>query len=44
MIGLPGDRIRIDRGVVYVNGARLNEPYVQFPDDRSDPEMHRAAR
>ena len=39
VIGLPGDRIRIDRGVVYVNGARLNEPYVHFRDDRSEPEI-----
>ncbi len=38
VIGLPGDRIRIERGVVYVNGVRLNEPYVQFPDDRSEAE------
>ncbi|MGB6986716.1 MAG: signal peptidase I [Candidatus Aquilonibacter sp.] len=39
VIGLPGDRIRIDRGVVYVNGARLNEPYVEHSDDRSIPEI-----
>ena len=28
LIGMPGDRLRIDHGVVYRNGARLNEPYV----------------
>jgi len=28
LIGMPGDRIRIDNGVVYRNGKRLNEPYV----------------
>ncbi len=39
VIGLPGDRIRIDRGDVYVNGSRLVEPYVHFPDDRSFPEI-----
>ncbi len=39
VIGLPGERIRIDRGAVYVNGARLAEPYVQFGDDRSAPEI-----
>jgi signal peptidase I len=39
VIGIPGDRIRIDRGVVYVNGARLAEPYVQFPDARSEAEI-----
>jgi signal peptidase I len=35
VIGLPGDRVRIDRGAVYVNGSRLFEPYVRFPDARS---------
>jgi signal peptidase I len=29
VIGLPGDRIRIARGQVFVNGTRLNEPYAQ---------------
>ncbi len=28
LIGLPGDRLKIDHGVVYRNGIRLNEPYV----------------
>lgn len=28
LIGAPGDRIKIDHGVVYRNGIRLNEPYV----------------
>jgi signal peptidase I len=28
LIGVPGDRLKIDRGVVYRNGIRLNEPYV----------------
>jgi signal peptidase I len=28
VIGLPGDTVEIDRGVVYVNGAALNEPYL----------------
>jgi signal peptidase I len=28
LIGLPGDRLKIDHGVVYRNGLRLNEPYV----------------
>lgn len=39
VIGLPGDRIRIDRGRVFVNGAPLDEPYVRFPDDRSFAEV-----
>jgi signal peptidase I len=37
VIGLPGDRIRIDRGRVYVNGTKQDEPYVQDADDRSLP-------
>lgn len=28
IIGVPGDRIRLDRGVVFRNGTRLQEPYV----------------
>jgi signal peptidase I len=28
VIGVPGDTIRIHHGIVYVNGQRLNEPYV----------------
>jgi signal peptidase I len=35
VIGLPGDRIRIDRGRVYLNGVALTEPYVLHPDERS---------
>jgi signal peptidase I len=37
VIALPGDRLRIDRGVVSVNGHRQVEPYVpeEFSDTRS---------
>lgn len=35
IIGLPGDRIAIDKGRVTVNGASLDEPYVRFPDGRT---------
>jgi signal peptidase I len=35
VIGLPGDRIRIERGQVYVNGQPLEEDYVE-PDYRDD--------
>lgn len=35
VIGLPGDRIEIRRGIVLVNGSPLSEPYVQFPDTRT---------
>jgi signal peptidase I len=35
VVGLPGDRIRIDRGRVYIDRVKLDEPYVQHPDDRT---------
>ncbi len=40
VIGMPGDRVRIDDGQVFVNGLRLREPYVpeEFEDLRSYPE------
>jgi signal peptidase I len=34
VIGLPGDTVQIDNGTVYVNGTRLDEPYV--PDEYRD--------
>jgi len=39
VIGLAGDRVRIDSGRVYVNGHRLYEPYVPtlYADQRSYP-------
>lgn len=41
VIGVAGDRIRIDDGQVYVNGARLGEEYVpvSYEDERSYPEI-----
>jgi len=41
VIALPGDRVRIDRGRVYLNDAQLREPYVpsRYADERSEPEM-----
>lgn len=41
VIALPGDRLRIDHGTVYVNGIALSEPYVpvRFRDERSEPAM-----
>jgi signal peptidase I len=38
VVGLPGDRISIDRGHVIVNGSVLPEAYVRFADERSFPE------
>ena len=29
LVGLPGDRIEERRGVIFVNGKRLREPYIQ---------------
>ena len=39
VIGLPGDAVQIDNGTVYVNGTRLNEPYVpnEYRDNQSYP-------
>lgn len=31
VIGLPGDTIEIVQGTLYVNGVKLNEPYVKNP-------------
>jgi signal peptidase I len=41
VIALPGDRLRIDRGVVWVNGKRQVEDYVpeEFRDTKSAAEM-----
>jgi signal peptidase I len=39
VIGVPGDRIAIDRGQVRVNGAPLVEPYVRYGDRRSESEV-----
>ncbi len=41
VVGLPGDRLRIIQGQVYVNGLPINEPYVpeQYRDDRSYAEI-----
>jgi signal peptidase I len=41
VIGLPGDRLSIDHGTVWVNGEPIKEPYVpvKYQDDRSQQEM-----
>lgn len=41
VIGVEGDHIRIDDGLVYVNGKPLDEDYVPgtYVDDRSYPEI-----
>lgn len=37
-IGVPGDRIHLRYGVVYVNGVAQNEPYAAMPTDNGNPE------
>ena len=32
IIGLPGDEVVLEAGFVWVNGVRLDEPYVEEPD------------
>ena len=41
VIGIPGDRVRIDHGAVFVNGRQIKEPYVppRYADDKSQPEL-----
>ncbi len=41
IIGLPGDRVVIDRGRIILNGAPLDEPYVypRYADTRSFPQV-----
>ena len=41
VIGMAGDRIRIDAGQVYVNGEALDETYVpaEYTDSRTFPEV-----
>jgi signal peptidase I len=36
-IGIPGDRIHLRAGVVYVNGVAQNEPYATLPSNDGDP-------
>ncbi len=41
IIGIPGDRIRLRDDVVYRNGQKLDEPYVQHKGDPNDPGAER---
>jgi signal peptidase I len=36
VIGVPGDTMEVRRGIVFVNGERLREPYARQRGDRSD--------
>ncbi|MDT8718705.1 signal peptidase I [Clostridium sp. 19966] len=36
VIGLPGETVKVDdNGDVYINGTKLNEPYVKNPDKKA---------
>ncbi len=37
-IGIPGDRIHLRHGVVYLNGVAQNEPYAGMPNDDANPQ------
>jgi signal peptidase I len=37
-IGIPGDRIHLEHGIVYLNGVAQNEPFAQMPREDGDPE------
>lgn len=41
VIGLPGDRIKIIRGNAFINGRKLDEPYVSKVDSCVDPQTFR---
>jgi len=36
-IGIPGDRIHLEHGIVYLNGVAQNEPYAGMPRDDGNP-------
>lgn len=37
VIGLPGDKLEIVSGTVYINGRLLHEPYIPMPGDYTSP-------
>jgi signal peptidase I len=37
VVGVPGDTVELRRGVLYVNGNRVDEGYVKLKDDDSHP-------
>lgn len=39
VIGVAGDEVEIRRGTVFVNGVRLDEPYITHPSEASMPRM-----
>lgn len=41
VLGVPGDEVEIRNGMVYINGARVSEPYIdpEYLDNRSFPKV-----
>jgi signal peptidase I len=37
VIGLPGDHLHLDHGVVYINGKRQREPFATLPENDGNP-------
>jgi signal peptidase I len=35
VIGLPGETLKIEKGLVYINGKPIEEPYLEYRSDRS---------
>ena len=44
VVGLPGDRLRITKGQVFVNGAPLDEPYAAFEPAPLQPRSRQLPR
>ena len=38
IVGLPGDEVKVDNKILYVNGKAVDEPYVQHVDQSVIPE------
>ena len=38
VIGMPGDTVEVKRGIVFINGKKLNEPYLNPLPDPSAPQ------
>jgi signal peptidase I len=38
IVGLPGDEVKVDNKILYINGKPMNEPYVQHVDKQIVPE------
>jgi signal peptidase I len=37
IVGMPGDEVSLRDGAVYINGRRLDEPYVRMVDGKAEP-------